>query len=413
MNQVNAGLVVTGIIDGTTIVYEVAVVEADGSPTSLTQYYDESKCVPDWEDIYTNGTTAQKSTLPRIIIKAYDTSTGQDITNTVNITNVYYNGNLIGFTSNISNNTGGVPGLLKKDIFSYNGSNIPCIMMIGNPADSLLNPDDDRITFDGTVVSGGGQVSFSGIGKDVAIRPVQSANAGFSVELLVPTNIPKFIMTNNNNEVVSTQRIARLYYNGIPVNVSNMTGYQFKFYDITGPSEVLLASGNGISFSTTNVSGDTIAVGAAAVDCLMTIRCKILDANNNELASGTSAIYDLSDPYSVKWIVADSSSGTNGVEYTGVEPRVSMRSGQTKYFIPKLLTEKGDTFPQGSAAANVTWTFNADDANTGASITGLSGVPSSSGQTYCSLAYSDVVQTDASGNKTLRPIKIHAQSSTF
>lgn len=410
MSRVNGGIVVSGTIDGTTIVYDVVVVQADGTPTTLTQYYDDAKVLPDWENIYNNGTTAEKATLPRIIIRAFDTANGTDITHTLNITAVKYNDSLVGFNSStgISTSTGGVPGLLKKDTFNYNGHTIPCIIMVGNPADSLINPDDDRITFDGTVVSGGGQMSFQGIGKDVQIRPIVDANGGYSVELHVPLTVPKYIMTNNNNAILSTQRVARLYYNGAPVSASDMTGYTFRFYDITGPTEVQLTNAStDITIGQSLVSGDLITIGPNAVDCLLTLRCRVFDNNNNELASGTSAVYDLSDPYSLKWKVSDSSSGNNASEYTGVEPRVTLHSGQTKYFIPKIVTEKGEL------STAITWTFNADDANTGVTVSGLPGVPSTSGQTYAYLRYQDVVLTDASGNKTLRPVKLHAQSSEF
>lgn len=414
MNQVNAGLVCTGIIDGTTVVYDIVAVDAAGNPVSLTQYYDEAKCTPDWENIYLHGTAEEKATLPRIIIRAFDTASGQDITTTLNITNVYYNGNLIGFTDSISDDQGGVPGLLKLDTYSYGGKEIPCVMLIGNPADSLLNPDDDRITFDGTVVSGGGQIHFAEIGKEIAIRPIADANAGYSVELHVPLNVPKFIMTDNNNTKQPTQRLARLYYNGAPVSASDMKDYEFRFFDITGPTEVrLTGSDTDITIGQSLVSGDLITIGADAVDCLLTLRCRVYDANGNELASGTSAVYDLSDPYAVKWLISDTAADINGIELTGLEPRLNFRTGQTKYIFPKLYTDKGDTFPAGSSAANVTWTFNADNANTGESINDLPGVPSEAGQTYCYLRYQDVVLTDANGNKVSRPVKIHAQSSEF
>ncbi len=156
-----------------------------------------------------------------------------------------------------------------------------------------------------------------------------------------------------------------------------------------------------------------ITIGPEAVDCLLTLRCRVFDASGNELASGTSAVYDLSDPYAVKWLISDTSAGANGVELTGLEPRLTMRTGQTKYIFPKLYTDKGDTFPAGSSAASVTWTFNADNGNTGATISDLPGVPSTSGQTYCYLRYEDVILTDANGNKVQRPVKIHAQSSEF
>ena len=116
MNRVNAGLVISGTIDGTTVAYDIMVVDAAGNPASLTQYYDETRCTPDWANIWQNGTAAEKATLPRIIIRAFDTSSGQDITSTLNITNIYYNDNLVGFTDNVSNQQGGVPGIARMDI---------------------------------------------------------------------------------------------------------------------------------------------------------------------------------------------------------------------------------------------------------------------------------------------------------
>lgn len=63
MNRVNAGLVLSGVIDGTTVVYDIAVVDASGNPVSLTQYYDEAKCTPDWANIWQHGTAEEKATL--------------------------------------------------------------------------------------------------------------------------------------------------------------------------------------------------------------------------------------------------------------------------------------------------------------------------------------------------------------
>ena len=414
MNNVNGGIVISGSIDGTTVVYDVVAVQADGSPTALTQYYDEAKVVPDWHNIWENGTAAEKATLPRIIIRAFDTSNGADITHTINITAVKYNDVLVTFGDDGISNGVNMPGVFKKSTFSYNNHDIPCIIMIGNPADSVLNPDDDRISFDGTCVSGGGQMSFQDIGKDVQIRPIFDANAGYSVELHVPlvdglgNPIPKYIMTNSNNVILSTRRFARLYYNGAPVAAADMTGYQFRFYDITGPTEVQLTNADtDITIGQNLVAGDMITIGPEAVDSMLTLRVRVFDNEGKELASGTSVVYDLSDPYSLVWDVADNASGLNAVRYTGLEPRVNLRKNQTKYFIPSVVTEKGEL------TSNITWTFNADDANTGETITGLPGVPSGSGQTSAYLRYADVVLTDVNNNKVIRPVKLHAQSSEF
>ena len=421
MAGVNAGLVVAGLIDGTTIFYDIAAVKADGTPISLAQYFDETKCRPDWADIWSKRATdaASLASLPRIVIRAYDTSIGIDITHTVNITSVYYNGSLVSwdrFSDDESISTDGLLLKLNKEsdyAISYKGNKIQGVMMVGNPADAQYNPDDDRISFDGTVVSQSGQISFSGLGKDIAIRQIQDTYAGYSVEMLVPLDVPKFIMTDSNNAIISTKRIATLYYNGTPVTAANMTGFQFKFYDITGPTEVELTNAaEDITIGRSLVPGDMITIGPKAVDCLMTVRCKVLDAEGNELCSGTTAVYDLSDPYSVKWVIADDTVGTNSTELTGIEPRLNLRNGQTKYIFPKLCTEKGDTFPAGSSAAGVTWQFNADDATTGESVS-LPGVPTAAGQTYCSIGYSDVVLATAGSGKIQRPVALHAQSSEF
>ncbi len=415
MSTVNGGIVVSGTIDGTTIVYDVVAVQADGTPTTLTQYYDEAKVVPDWAAIYTSGTAAEKATLPRILVRAFDTSSGTDITSTVNITTVRYgfaidNNTVVNFDSN-GVSMAPIEGLLKRTTYRYNGTDVPCIMMIGNPADpSYNNPDDDRISFDGTVVSSGGSVSFMGIGKDVQIRPIVDANFGYSMALHVPIDSPSYIMTDASNVILSTRRVAQLYYNNVAVDVTklNEMGCNFKFFDITGPTEEELVNGApGITIGRSTINGDMITIGPAAVDCMLTIRCKAFDSEGKEIASATGVAYDLSDPYSLTWKIADTSGGQNGVDYTGLEPRVILRSGQTKYFIPRIVTEKGNM------PGTITWTFNADDANTGETISGLPGVPSGSGKTNAYLRYQDVVLTDASNNKTIRPVKLHAQSSEF
>ncbi len=50
MNQINGGIVVSGTIDGTTVVYDVLAVQADGKTTTLTQYYDHAEGPPGWHE---------------------------------------------------------------------------------------------------------------------------------------------------------------------------------------------------------------------------------------------------------------------------------------------------------------------------------------------------------------------------
>lgn len=415
MNEIKAGLVVGGIIDGTTVVYTPMVVNSSLATVSLVQYYNASTVTPDWGAIYAAGNA--DGSLPRIIIIARDTANSQDISASLRFSAIYYNGVQLtpsgeGTTSHITNWNKGVKygSLFESDEVLYNGSYIPCLKVIGNPADPSSNTSDDTITIDGTVVSGGGDMSFSGIEVTMGIREQQSASVGYRVELTVPTaNDAPYAYTDSTGQKPATL-IAKLYNNDAEVPLTNQTGMIFRFYDITGASDVLIASTDGkyaIGADNANGVNRRIQILPDGIDFMMSLRVRVFEnaealAKDVDLASDVRAVYDLSDEYRIQFSIADNASGTLNKETLVCSrseyPRITLRKGQKRYIIPEIVTDAG-------FSPDVTWTFNADDANTSAPITGL---PREVSNTSCAIEYGDVVV-----NNTLRPIIIHAQSSQF
>ena len=387
MKQANAGIVISGVIDGTTIAYDVIVVENDLTPTTITQYYSETEFVPDWADIWQNGSDAAKATLPRLVVKARDMVTGADLTRTVSITAVWYNGSQMTFGADGISTGTVMPGVLRLTTIQYGSYTVPCLQLVGNPASALLNPDSDRIEIDGTVVCDGGQVSFRKLGVDLPIRPLEKGTGGYSVELLVPSDVDKYIYTDpSTNQPVPTKRIAQLRLNNVPVGVEGLTGYSVKWYDITGPTEVELVAGTNIAFAKSKMTNDVITIKPDAVDSMMSFTAKVFGADNNLVAVGSSMTVDLTDPWQSKWTVKTAVDATEGTEYYGVKPMVQLHSGQKRYFFPGLYNANGD-YP-----SKLTWTFNVDDATTGADISqGFVTGTDTAGNSYCIVSFSDVV----------------------
>lgn len=259
-NTVQAGIVIDGVIDGTTVGYQVMVVYGENKP--LEQWFNEDTgtCTPDWAAAWTDlqkGTTAERlAKLPRIYIRARDLASGADLTKTVTITEVLYNG----VSANWNGGGTAHNGLVRMADasspaygYSYDGRVVPTVMIIANPADALTNPDNDRISFSGTVVTDGGQVSFEGVGKDIDIHPELSANAGYSLSLIVPDDKESYIY----DKQISTKRIAALYHDGNLVDPTAMP-HIFEFEDVTGVDDVPLTAGANIVYSTTTVGGKSV-----------------------------------------------------------------------------------------------------------------------------------------------------------
>ena len=404
-NTANAGIVISGLIDGTTIAYTVMAVNANGANTTLVQHYNESTINPDWADIYQHGSETDKQSLPRVIIKATDTSTQQPLDGGVKIVAVRYNGFEVEFGDDgISDNV--MPGVLKKETVTFGGVTRDCVTFIGNPAAGDPGTHTDQMEFDGYVMSDSGRVDFHGLLIPIEIFEVTATDEGYSAVLFTPEGDQNIMAANG-----STKRTVSLY-KGV-AEVTDGSNYAVKWFDITGASEVPLVNGvGGITITTSDASkpaGDTIQIGADAVNSSMTFVARIykksdlnqdgtIPAGAQPVASDTDITYDFSDPFQIRWIIRDSTSGT-GVEVEcerGQLPRFELRKTWTRYFFPKVYNSEGDV-----ADNKVEWTFNFDNAVDGTTIEDM---PTYSN--YFVIAYTDVITPQGR-----RSIIAHAQAN--
>lgn len=405
VNMANAGIVISGLIDGTTVVYSVQSVDATGKGTPLVQHYNESVIDPDWDDIYKHGTSADKQKLPRIIIKANDSSTQQVLDGSLHIVTVKYNGYVVQFGDDgISDNI--MPGVLKKETVTFGGVTRDCVTFIGNPGAGDPGTHTDQMELDGYVTTDSGQIDFHGLLIPIEIFEVTSADEGFSAAIWTPEGDQNIMLAGGG-----TKRTVSLY-KGVS-EVTDGSNYAVKWVDITGATEVPLVNGQGgITITTSDASkptGDTIEISADAVNSSMTFVARIYkksDLNQDgsipagvvAVASDTDITYDFSDPFQIRWLVKESSSGT-AVEVEcerGQFPRFEMRKNWTRYFYPKVYNSEGDV-----ADNKVTWTFNFDDALDGTTISGISTYSN-----YFVISYTDVVTSQGR-----RSIIAHAQAN--
>lgn len=435
--DVNAGILVEGVLDGTTIAYQVVVY----NDLPLVQRFDEEtgNCSPDWasvwEEIKSQGASdARVAKLPRIYIKARDLASGEDLTKSVKISSVTYNevstiswaAGTTAFNETIRMNGGNEEYFGIK--YGTDETPIPSVMLIGNPADALTNPDNDRISFSGSVVCDGAQVNFQDLGKDIEIIPEVDVNAGYGIVLSVPTNenIDSYIVSKGSY----TKRIAQLTYDGEIVEISK-TPHFFKYYDITGADDVQLVNESGmVELSSITKDGQVvpnncIKIYEPKLNSMMSVRCDAYSGTPAEegrrLASFIALIYDLSDEYQVKFKVADDAAFTSGIEVISNSnlsegPVMRIHKGETKYIKPQLTKGFGGEDVPGTH----TWSFNADDPNTSGGdpepITDMSDNninTHATGLTYCFVNFSDVVKSVTEGGVPMRkkrPVKLHART---
>ena len=403
-NMANAGIVISGIMDGTTISYSVQSVDATGAGVPLVQHYNESTIDPDWDAMY-KGTAQEKALLPRVVIKANDTATQQMLDGQVHIVAARYNGFTIDFGDDgISDNV--MQGVLKKETVTFDSITHDCITFIGNPAAGDPGTHTDHLELDGYVTTESGPVNFKGLIIPIEIFEVTSADEGFSANIWTPEGDQNIQVAAGN-----TKRRVTLY-KGVK-EVTDGASYTVKWFDITGSTEVPLVNGqNGIVISTsaaTKPVGDTITIAASAVNSSMSFAARIyktadlnqdgtIPANAQPVATDTDITYDFSDPFHIRWIIKSSLEGS-GVEVEcerGQYPRFDLRRGWSRYFFPVAYNSSGDV-----ADANVTWAFNFDNAKDGSTITGMT-----TGSNYFPIQYSDVVTPTGR-----RSIIAHAQAT--
>jgi hypothetical protein len=407
MGSINGGITISGVIDGSSVLGEIAVINGP-----LLQYYDGASVKPDWAAKYATN----PSSVPTLYPKMHDSATGEDLTGSVSLTRVTYNDTDITWGANgIATAPAIVANKLKKESYSYGGRNIECVKFIGNPANESTNPDDDRIAFYGTCVSSGGAITFSNVGTNIEIRRLESTDV-FDLYISVPSAYDSYIKRNGETgQTIPTRRLATLVKNGEPVNAADMAGYVFEWADITNKTvNVLTNSSPGITISNTLGSfTDTITIDEAAVDSMMTLRCRVYEDNTKAktVATGVTTVFDFSDELQVRWMVGNYpwSSGDPETEYVGDEDssqQVVLRKNDKLRFRPVVFVrESGQA---ASAFSGATWTFSFDDNNGDEINPNTLDTPPTS--TYAVLAYGDVVKQQ-SGALVKRPVHISCTTS--
>lgn len=397
------GITITGTIDGTSVMGEVAVINGP-----LLQYFDGAAVKPDWAAKWADGAGA--NLVPTLYPKMHDSATGADLTGTVSLTEVRYNDTVVVWGQDGKATAPSIiAGKLLKTTYTYGANTIEVVKIIGNPASEATNPDDDRIAFYGTCVSGGGQVAFQNVGKNIEIRRLESTER-YDIYLTVPENYESYISRQASGATKPTRRLATLMKNGEAVSASAMTGYVFKWADITDKTVQELSNGNGITISTTTVSGDTITIDEAAVNSMMLLRCRCYDgsgANANVVATAVIPVFDLSDELQVRWMVSNYpwSSGNTETEYVGDEDSsqvIQMRRGDQLVFRPVVFNRS--TGQAASAFSTMDWDFSMDDSD-GQEVTPTTAATDK----YAVLTYADVTQTV---NGTLKARPIHLSATT-
>lgn len=401
--RATGGITITGTIDGTSVMGEVAVINGP-----LLQYYDGASVKPDWAAKWADGAGA--NLVPICYPKMHDSASGADLTGTVSLTEVRYNDTPITWGNDGKATAPSIiAGKLLKTTYTYGDKTIEVVKFIGNPASEATNPDDDRIAFYGTCVSGGGQVTFQNVGKAVEIRRLESTER-YDINLTVPETYQSYISRQASGATKPTRRLASLMKNGEAVSVGSMSGYEFRWADITDKSEKPLSNGNGITISTTSVANDTITIDAAAVDSMMLLRCRCYDgsgASANVVATAVVPVFDLSDELQVRWMVSNYPSGTTETEYMGDEDSsqvIAMHSGDSLKFRPVVFNRS--TGAAASAFSDVDWDFSLDDS-AGQEVTPTT-APTAK---YAILTYGDVTKTEG-GVLMARPIHLSATSQT-
>lgn len=403
--RATGGITITGTIDGTSVMGEVAVINGP-----LLQYYDGASVKPDWAAKWADGAGA--NLVPICYPKMHDSASGADLTGTVSLTEVRYNDTPITWGNDGKATAPSIiAGKLLKTTYTYGDKTIEVVKFIGNPASEATNPDDDRIAFYGTCVSGGGQVTFKNVGKAVEIRRLESTER-YDIYLTVPSAYESYISRQASGATKGTRRLASLMKNGEAVSVGSMSGYEFRWADITDKSEKALSNGNGITISTTSVANDTITIDAAAVDSMMLLRCRCYDgsgASANVVATAVVPLFDLSDELQVRWMVSNYpwAQSNAETEYVGDEDSsqvIAMRRGDKLVFRPVVFNRS--TGAAASAFSDVDWDFSMDDSD-GHEVTPTT-APTAK---YAILTHGDVTKTEG-GVLMARPIHLSATSKT-
>lgn len=326
MQQVQGVFELTGIINGDTF---NGFLRVQGKPLLQVFFPGTDKVDPD----FTKISTDQQPTVVPVIRAA---STGGVI-----VPQTYtwkYNGVGLTFdgTTNLCTNAG-MEGVFEKiaslavtiDGDSYN---LPALRVKKNLA-AIGNYDNDRISFSGTIESGGNQITINEI--STAVQIIEST--GNSYALVIETSD---MSLDSTSETITMT--AKLYKEG--VELSETTGYTFTWYKV-GVTDTQFGTGK-----TKTVTRDD-------VNWMQQFRCDV-SQGDNVLCTAFVTIMDNVDAYYAS------------PEITGISGRV-IAPGQTANVTMKIINRETDSVV---SSTYLSWTWRVrDNKGHDFTLTGKSG----------------------------------------
>lgn len=309
MNNVSNNFVITALLNGTTINGSVRV---DNLPLVQRYKTGTNQFVPDFDALAEN---AKPVAFPLLMFN--DTGT---IATPSSVT-FKYNGIVLTFDAAGLSTNGSMVGVFKKITYPFvvGGTTyqIAALRVMKNLV-PLSSYDNDLLSINGTVELGGQQIPFAEMNKEVIIE--ESVGNQYDVVITNTKGSQLLTPTDSLTETVTIYKDS--------VVVSDLTGFSFKWYKLSGLGDVLFGG-------TTR----TQTIAATDVDNVQKIRCDVLQGGS-VVASGYDEITDFSDPYDVRFDVT----GSNGTQ---------LSQGETATITPKVVKRS-----TGDVVTGFSFSFN-------------------------------------------------------
>lgn len=198
---------------------------------------------------------------------------------------------------------------------------VPALCIKGNLYNES-NKDTDLIGCYGTVSLSGYDVQFTGLRQEFVIE--EETSSMYALWLTVSNG---GVIANSIGSVVITPHMdvtGDLKDDAFSTN----TRYQIRYYKATANGKVQITSGvNGFVIAEA-AQNYALTVPASQVDSNLTVFVELIDTqkSNSRLASASTVVQDLSDPYDIQWQVVDS--GNSGYQANSVSGNTIKKGGQ-------------------------------------------------------------------------------------
>lgn len=348
MTKVTGSIPIVGVVDGTTLMARVRVLN-----NPLVQYYSANG------DVSPDFAAMAVGQRPLMYIEATDLTTGADVSETVVISAMYHNTLPVTFGTTFA----------KTTTTLTNGKTVQAVRVDGNLASPMSNPDNDQLSFDGTAVINGRQVTFKGAGAEFEVY--ESGGQPYVLDVFVPSG-SEYDITAAGQTV---KRQARLILDGTDVTTSTQ-GLTFEWSDVSADPNVPI-TGNTTGGQ---ISGDNVTIQDSMVHSSLMLGCTA-KTSGTRVATRRVQIFDASDGYIMQFRytrqTAGSSPTTIATGIVGTNSPLQVFAGEQLKLEPVLKTTSGTEVSYTSAV------FSLDD-NTGAAVstTGLTVAAKSITVTY-------------------------------